>query len=35
MNSDNDKFILEATAAGTGPTRPGTPSVIFTVTKIL
>jgi hypothetical protein len=35
MNSDDSAFILEANAAGTGPTRPGTPSVIFTVTKVL
>lgn len=35
MNSDNDKFILEANTAGTGPTRPATPSIIFTVTKVL
>lgn len=35
MNCPDSNFILEANGAGTGPTRPGTPSIIFTVTKVL
>jgi hypothetical protein len=35
MSSTDSAFILEANAAGTGPTRPATPSVIYTVTKVL
>ena len=35
MSSNDAAFILEAYTAGTGPTRPGTPSVIYTVTKVL
>jgi hypothetical protein len=35
MSCNDTHFILEANAAGTGPTRPATPSVIFTVTKVL
>ena len=35
MSCNDSNFILEANGAGTGPTRPGTPSIIFTVTKVL
>jgi hypothetical protein len=35
MNSDSSNFILEGIGATTGPVRPETPSVIFTVTKVL
>jgi hypothetical protein len=35
MNSPDSNFTLEGTGATTGPTRPGTPSVIYTVTKVL
>jgi hypothetical protein len=35
MNANDSNFILEGIGATTGPVRPGTPSVIFTVTKVL
>lgn len=35
MNSPNQFLILEGIGTSTGPTRPQTPSVIFTVTKVL
>jgi hypothetical protein len=35
MSSADQFFILEGIGATTGPIRPGTPSVIYTVTKVL
>ena len=35
MSSNDQFFILEGIGATTGPVRPGTPSVIYTVTKVL
>jgi hypothetical protein len=35
MNSADQHFILEGIGTSTGPTRPQTPSVIYTVTKVL
>lgn len=35
MNSSDAAFSLEATGTATGPVRPGTPSIITSVTKVL
>ena len=35
MSSPDQYFILESTGSSTGPIRPATPSVIYTVTKVL
>lgn len=35
MSSPDSHFILEGTGSTSGPTRPGTPSIIYTVTKVL
>ena len=35
MNSSDAAFSIEATGTSTGPTRPGTPSIITSVTKVL
>jgi hypothetical protein len=35
MNSNDAAFSIEGTGATTGPVRPGTPSIITTVTKVL
>lgn len=35
MSSPDTHFILEGIGSTSGPTRPGTPSIIYTVTKVL